>query len=208
MLYKTFVVSFVYLLSPMHLHRKRKVHQHSSVFDHHHQTHHLEHSINVEPKTSNKLIMNGGILTHRSEDNLGQEDEIDCLVDDDASADEQEFENEENDGTLLRESYDNNGKKVLYQHQYLNGNKEPNVKGRYREISYQQQYRYSDQQDTLLPNENSSTDIQDGTLQNNCDTTGRESKKLKNGDSSQIPRVQSILEKETTKVLYNMTEGN
>jgi hypothetical protein len=64
--------------------------------------------------------MNGGILTQRSDDNLGEEDEIDCLVDDDDNS----FAggDVENDGTLLRDSYTkviNNG---LLGQQYLTSN--------------------------------------------------------------------------------------
>ena len=81
-------MGFCPFIFSMPLHRKRKVHQHSSVFDH---PNHLDFGYKVIPKVSNKVIMTGGILAQRSDDNIGEEDEIDCLVDD-GNAEEEELD--------------------------------------------------------------------------------------------------------------------
>jgi hypothetical protein len=172
----------------MPLHRKRKVQQRTTVFD---QPHHLDNSFNVRTKNSNKLIANGGILKQRSDDNLGEEDEIDCLVDDDdVRADDDDLGNET---TLLRDSYDNILSNGLNEHQYFNGNEKK--KESYCETaSYKKHYPCFDRRDTLIP-ENCSIDNKDNTLQNNYDPSNVENKTSNNGEPPQVPRVQRILEK-------------
>ena len=100
----------------MRLHRKRKDQQRTTVFD---QTHHHDNSYNVKTKNSNKLITNGGIFAQRGDHNLGEEDEIDCLVDeDDISVDDGDLGNET---TLLRDSDIKVLSNGLYEHRYFNG---------------------------------------------------------------------------------------
>ena len=174
----------------MPLHRKRKVHQHSSVFDH---PNHLDFGYKVIPKVSNKVIMTGGILARRSDDNIGEEDEIDCLVDD-GNAEEEELENEDNDGTLMRDTYKKPSNMGIYQNQYLDSKKNKQNEN-YCETAYTKTYQKIDKEGTLISTVQSSAVINDGTLQNNFDTSKKDNKKLNNGDSSQGPKVQSILEK-------------
>ena len=172
----------------MPLQRKRKVQQRTTVFD---QPHHLDNSFNVKTKNSNKLITNGGILTQRADDNLGEEDEIDCLVDEDGvSADDDDLGNET---TLLRDSYNKVLSNGLYEHQYLNGNGKKK-ESYFESTSYKKHYPCFNREDTLIP-ENSSIDNKDNTLQNNYDPSKAENKTSKNGEPPQIPRVQRILEK-------------
>ena len=195
MLFKPSWFSFVYLLFCMHLHRDRRVHQQPTMFKQHQPYQHQANNTNVEQNARTRLIMNGGILTQRSDDNLGEEDEIECLADDDSTSDGHAFENEDNDRTLSRDTYNNTQNMTSYQQRCLG--ERQNIRDSYAEYLYQNHNASSDKQGTLLfRNENSTEDNNNSTLQNNNDSNGAGSnKKFKTSDISQVPRVQRILEK-------------
>ena len=170
------------------MHRKRKAHQRSSVVNYQH------HDINLkeEKHIVNKVALNGGIFIQRSKDNLGEEDEIDCLIDDNISDDGHDVRNGD-DGTLLRSSFGDNVMKNKYQPRYCN---EDNVnKSSKFEMGNVDRNTNATFESTLRREDNIENDFSDGTLQNNIAVTTKGEKKDKNDEPSQIPRVQRILEK-------------
>ena len=171
------------------MHRKRKAHQRSSVVNY---QHHDRHS-KEEQHIVNNVGLNGGIFIQRSKDNLGEEDEIDCLIDDNISDDGHDIRNED-DGTLLRSSFDHNVMKNKYLPRY-DDNEDGVEKSSKFKTGNGDHNTNSAFESTLRRAENIENDFSNDTVQNNISVTTKGHKKDRNDEPSQIPRVQRILEK-------------
>ena len=137
--------------------------------------------------------MNGGVLSKLSDNNLGEEDEIDCLVDDrNLEGDEEEWEN---DATLLRDICQNNGNNRLYEYRYQNGSNTSHKTTRAKTVNSRNPNHDLTKEATLVPNSKPAMQIKETELQNNSNSRKREINQPKHVEPSQVPRVQRILEK-------------
>ena len=135
---------------------------------------------------------NGGILAKLSDDNLGEEDEIDCLVDDnDISVEEDEWESE---GTLLRDAYENNRNNRLFEYRYHNGNG-TTQKQHLTPVNFRNSDQNTAKEATLVPSSKPLMQIKETDYQNNENSSKRNSAHSKVNEPSNVPRVQRIFEK-------------
>ena len=135
--------------------------------------------------------MNGGILTKFSDDNLGEEDEIDCLVDEIRDKEDHELED---DGTLLRDAFENDRNNRLFEYRYRNGHDFSQQQHPTTAQNYRSQKQNIEKEGTLVPDANAMKRINENDLQNNDELDKRDSTP-KNSEPLHVPRVQKIFEK-------------
>ena len=167
---------------------KRKLSQHSRNSD---LNNHLNNRIAPKTTNSRKPIMNGGILTKFSDDNLGEEDEIDCLVDEIRDKEDHELEY---DGTLLRDAFENDRNNRLFEYRYRNGHDFSQQQHPTTAQNYRSQKQNIEKEGTLVPDANAMKRINENDLQNNDELDKRDSTP-KNSEPLHVPRVQKIFEK-------------